>query len=413
MEFPFTGSRQALRIPALRRRFLAVLAGSLLVSWVTMAAVVSMHPPSGGGELRIPVMLYGDPDEYVSGLQFDLAYDPTQFELVGITAGDAATGAGKEVILSETTPGQGRVLITGFNNNGMSDGQVATLTLRPLNGSAPQHDISLGQVLASDPDGNSVPIDYADLYQYPPAPPIDEEVAPAPDETDAETVAETDDEATDENPDRENPKEVGAPDGGETTPESGGAGTSTTSGGFGNGFAGSGDGLNSTSDTEGSMARPAAPRMARSTPGSMPSERASGSISRPGRNDDTGYSASGVSRSINRGSQNTTATSTANLGAPTQRTEAIPEVGDSNASTEGTTSPTELALLRPASGLVDSPLSGSPSYTLAMDSADVKDREHGTRVIIAALTVSLTLTLLALANLIFGRVSRSPRRKLR
>ncbi len=409
MEFPSTGSRQALRIPARRRRFLAVLAGSLLASWVAMAAVVSMHPPSGGGELRIPVMLYGDLDEYVSGLQFDLAYDPTQFELVGITAGDAATGAGKEVILSETTPGQGRVLITGFNNNGMSDGQVATLTLRPLNGSAPQHDISLGQVLASDPDGNSVPIDYADLYQYPPAPPLEEEVVPVVDET----AAEPRDDSTEESPDAESPVESGAPDGGETAPESEGGASRTPSGVLGNGFAASGDGLNPTSDAEGSTARPAAPRMARNAPGSTSSERTSGSFSRPGRSDDTGYSTSGESRPTNRGNQIATGTSTGNHGARPQRTGAIQEVGNSNASPEGTTSTTELALLRPASGLVDSPLSGSPSYTLAMEAADLQDPEHGTRVIITALTVSLTLALLALANLLFGRVSRSPWRKSR
>jgi hypothetical protein len=354
-------------------------------------------------------MLYGEPDEYVSGLQFDLAYDPTQFELVGITAGDAATGAGKEVILSETTPGEGRVLITGFNNNGMSDGQVATLTLRPLNGSAPQHDISLGQVLASDPDGNSVPIGYADLYQYPPTPPLDEEVVPAPDNTDAEPV----DDSTEESPDAESPGESGGPDGGESTPDSGGGSTPTNSGVIGNGFAGSGDGLDLNSDTEGSTARPAAPRMARNAPGSTSSERASGSFSRPGWSEDSGYSASGVSRPTSGGTQNTTATTTGNHGTRTQRTEAMPEVGNSNASAEGPTSTTELALLRPASGLVDSPLSGSPSYTLAMEAADVKDPEHGTRIIITALTVSLTLALLALANLIFGRVSRSPRRKSR
>ena len=409
MASPSTGTRHPLRAPARRRRYLALLAGSFLVSWIAMAAVVSMHPPSGGGELRIPVMLYGDPDEYVSGLQFDLAYDHTQFELVGITAGDAATGAGKEVILSETIPGQGRVLITGFNNNGMSDGQVATLTLRPLNGSAPQHDISLGQVLASDPDGNSVPIDYADLFQYPPAPPMEEEAAPTPDETDAET----DDEDTDETPDGEDPKEVGAPDGGETAPEISGAGTSTTSGGFGNGFAGSSDGLNSASDTAGSTAGPRAPRMARSAPGSQASEQSSGSFSSPGRSDDAGYSADGVSRSTNRGTQNTTAMPSGNPGARIQRTGAMPEEGNSNATPEGTSSPTELALLRPASGLVDSPLSGPPSYSLAMEAANVDAAGGGTRVIIAALTVSLTLALLALANLIFGRMSRSPRRKTR
>lgn len=192
-----------------------ILVGSLLGSCVGMAAVVSMHPPSGGGELRIPVLLYGDGEEYVSGLQFDLNYDPTQFELVSVSAGTVATNAGKEVILSETSPGQGRILVTGFNNLGMADGQVATITLRPLTGSAPQHDISLEGPLASDPDGNSIPLGYADLYQYPPAPPIESDLGtdPEPESTDESVTApeSTDDLPTDapiENDEDENVPET-------------------------------------------------------------------------------------------------------------------------------------------------------------------------------------------------------------
>jgi len=377
---------------------------------MAMAAVVSMHPPSGGGELRIPVMLYGDTDESVSGLQFDLAYDPAQFELVGITAGDAATGAGKEVILSETTPGQGRVLITGFNNNGMADGQVATLTLRPLNGSAPQHDISLGQVLASDPDGNSVPIDYADLFQYPPAPPMEEEAEVVQEETEGGVI----DDSPEESEDGERPGESGSPEGGEATPEAVDGGTTTNSGFLGNGFVGSGDSrLDSTAGKKDGKSKTSATRSTQTDPTSGVSGRMRGGTSQFGGGEDGRISmggggptgggpatGSGTRPSARMGG------ATAGTGAPTDRRDSVVRQGDSS-------EPTALALLRPASGLVDPPSMDPAAYTLALEPAAEIEKVSGTRALIAALTLALTLALLTIANLVFGRVSRPQWRKSR
>lgn len=409
MTSPSTGTRHSLRAPVRRRRFFAVLAGSLLASWVAMAAVVSMHPPSGGGELRIPVMLYGDSDEYVSGLQFDLAYDPTQFELVGITAGDAATGAGKEVILSETVPGQGRVLVTGFNNNGMADGQIATLTLRPLNGSAAQHDISLGQVLASDPDGNSVPIDYADLFQYPPAPPLNEEEVPAPEDTGSEPI----DEPTDGSPDEESPADPGTTDGGAPEPDGNGR-TSTNSGAFGNGLSGLGDSRqNSSNADQDGVSTNSASRPLGAAPDSGVSGRSTGGTSRLGNSDERVFSTDRDGRTVGRPASTATTPPEKNgarppqPGAPKSGGATIPREGDSAA-------PTEMALLRPASGLIDPPApAGQAAYTLAMNPAAITETAQGTRAVVAVLTVSLTLALLALAHMIFGRLGRPFWRKSR
>ena len=409
MTSPSTGTRHALRTPVRRQRFFALLAGSLLASWVAMAAVVSMHPPSGGGELRIPVMLYGDSDEYVSGLQFDLTYDPTQFELVGITAGDSATGAGKEVILSETVPGQGRVLVTGFNNNGMADGQIATLTLRPLNGSAPQHDIALGQVLASDPDGNSVPVDYADLFQYPPAPPLNEEEVPAPEDTGLDPT----DEPTEASPDEENPADPGTTDGGAPDPDSGNGRTSTNSSVLGNGLSGLGDRLQDSPEagSDGNSTT-SANRPSGATTASGVSGRSSGWTSRPGNSDERGLSTVRDGRTVGQPASTVKTPPAKNgarpplPGAPKPGDAAIPREGDS-------AGPTEMALLRPASGLIDPPASGQAAYTLAMNPAAIAESAQGTRAIVAVLTVSLTLALLALAHMLFGRFGRPFWRKSR
>ncbi len=149
-----------------------LLVASAMCSYVALAAVVSLQPPANNeAVLRIPVIVTGEADEVLSGLQFDVDYDTNQFTLEGIEPGAAAQDAGKETILSEPSPGTGRVLITGFNNNGLIDGHVATLILRPRVAHADGDQISLGNFLATDPFGNSVPFDYENTYDYPPKPP--------------------------------------------------------------------------------------------------------------------------------------------------------------------------------------------------------------------------------------------------
>lgn len=143
----------------------------LTCSYVAVAAVVSMQQPEiGGGTIRIPVVLYGDGEEALSGLQFDVRFDPASYEIVEVTQGAASSDAGKEVILAAPEAGSGRVLVTGFNDNALFDGHVATVVLRALHAGASTESLRMDNILASDPDGYSVNIGYEDLYAFPPVP---------------------------------------------------------------------------------------------------------------------------------------------------------------------------------------------------------------------------------------------------
>ncbi len=150
---------------------LVLVMASATGSYVAMAAVVSLQPPDNGVLLRIPVLLEGEDEESMAGVQFDLQFDPADYTLEGIEAGAIATDAGKETILSEPTPGTGRVLITGFNNHTLADGHVATLILRRRAPDATDEALAIGKFLATDPFGNQVPLGYRDDYSYPPVAP--------------------------------------------------------------------------------------------------------------------------------------------------------------------------------------------------------------------------------------------------
>lgn len=66
--------------------------------------------------------------EFLSGMQFDLEYDPSLD--VGVEAGPAALQAGKGLQSVMLQPGKQRVLIVGFNANSIADGAVAVLHVR-------------------------------------------------------------------------------------------------------------------------------------------------------------------------------------------------------------------------------------------------------------------------------------------
>jgi hypothetical protein len=148
-------------------RAIALCAACMSIAYAAVAAVVSLHAPTqAGGNVEIPVLLYGDPDTGLAGLQFDLHYDASQYELVSVTSGPAASKPGKVVTHSENASGNATVLIIGFNNTEMYDGHVATLTLRPTWAESSPNSIELNNILATDPAGNAMPVDYESLHDY-------------------------------------------------------------------------------------------------------------------------------------------------------------------------------------------------------------------------------------------------------
>jgi hypothetical protein len=173
--------------------FVLLFFASAMCSVVAMAAVVSLQPPPANEALlRIPVILTGEGDEDLAGVQFDLNYDATQYTLEAVESGAAASDAGKEVVLSEASPGQGRILVTGFNDNTLFDGHVATLILRPRTPDAAAHSLAVENLLATDPFGNAVPLDYSNDYAYPPL---------APEKTEASLAETTEESASEEETD--------------------------------------------------------------------------------------------------------------------------------------------------------------------------------------------------------------------
>ena len=96
----------------------------------------------------------------VAALQFDLLYDPSVLSITTATAGSGATAASKTLSKNLISPGDLRVIIAGSNQNVLGDGSVADLTVQVSN-SAPKkghHQLFLCNVIASDPNGLSVPI---------------------------------------------------------------------------------------------------------------------------------------------------------------------------------------------------------------------------------------------------------------
>lgn len=183
MNEPLTPSKDdPWTVPSRALRLGLILLASATCSYVAMAAVVSLQPPATNSLLRIPVLMAGEGEERLAGIQFDLHYDHSQYVLEAIEAGGTATEAGKEVVLSEPTPGMGRILITGFNANVLADGHVATLILRPRVPGASAESLAVQNMLATDSFGNSIPLDYRDEYDYPPRP---------PEKTEADLAAET------------------------------------------------------------------------------------------------------------------------------------------------------------------------------------------------------------------------------
>lgn len=408
MKLLFTGLWRSLRASA-RRRSLAMLAASMLASCMAMAAVVSMHPPSGGGDLRIPVMLYGDGEETVSGIEFDLNFDPAQFELVEITAGNVATDAGKQVVFSETLPGQGRVLVTGFNNVSMADGQIATLTLRPLTSTSAQSDIALDRALATDPDGNNVPIDYADLFQYPPAAPEpveDTGTQESPGSDDATDTGEATDDGSDPTPVKSPQEESPGTDG---TVKQGNPGV------FPGGSFGTSD-LDAAQGTD-----PRAGKNANRAGQSVPSHSRNGL---GGRNDIS--SRAGYPARTQRGGAapaNDVQSKSPSARGPINSANNVGVLVDNPPESASNRVPppprgarpkdSALALARNASGVLDPAGTGlDSSYTLAFESAEGLP-EQSTRVSVFALVAGLLLSLLALYHVLFGRGMRRQRRNVR
>jgi hypothetical protein len=137
----------------------------------TSLFVVMMSVLQGaqGGTLRI-----GDPivenDQYVfqiflvedtaevAALDFRFSYDPTIFDPAGVTAGNAALQASKQVLGRVRDPGEFGVLVMGLNSFGIQEGEVARIAFeRTDTDDTAATQLAVTNITFSDGEGVEVP----------------------------------------------------------------------------------------------------------------------------------------------------------------------------------------------------------------------------------------------------------------
>lgn len=109
-----------------------------------------------GSTVLIPLTLVSQ-DSAISGVQFDIDWDDSLTSVVLI--GSAARTAEKSLYQAALGPHTTRCLIIGLNQGTLSDGELARIFVSAqVSASLGVRDLTLTNVVATDPDGQPVPI---------------------------------------------------------------------------------------------------------------------------------------------------------------------------------------------------------------------------------------------------------------
>lgn len=138
-----------------RTQRLGAILGVLVASTGIFAATITTGEPSASsdGLTELPILFQPGPGQSVSGLQFEITFDPAQLSIENIVAGAISTQADKMVSFNRLNKGRCRVIIAGFNQNVFAQGALATLHIRPA---VPGLRIALENPIMSDPRGQAV-----------------------------------------------------------------------------------------------------------------------------------------------------------------------------------------------------------------------------------------------------------------
>lgn len=118
------------------------------------ATITSGQPtPLAEGKSEVHVVFEPGPGESVSGLQFEITFDPAHTSIDEIQPGPTSTAGGKMVSFNKVANGRCRVIIAGFNQNVLEKGTLAILRLsHPAAGP----NFALLNPVLSDPKGQAV-----------------------------------------------------------------------------------------------------------------------------------------------------------------------------------------------------------------------------------------------------------------
>ncbi len=100
----------------------------LVIAASANAATVSLGNLAGNAGQSVTVSIpLQNQGAQLAGVQFDLIFDKTAMTITAV-AGDAANAAQK-FISTSSQPGGIRIIVAGFNQNLIADGNVANLTI--------------------------------------------------------------------------------------------------------------------------------------------------------------------------------------------------------------------------------------------------------------------------------------------
>jgi len=117
----------------------------------------------GDANLEVPVLLTSGVDESVSALQFEFVHNADAFAVAAVLAGPTSEAAGKAVTANTVAPGRTRVVVAGFNQTAIGNGELAYVMFSvSMNAPARTYAVAIEHVVLSGPDGNPVPTDAGD-----------------------------------------------------------------------------------------------------------------------------------------------------------------------------------------------------------------------------------------------------------
>lgn len=115
-----------------------------------------------GHNAVLPMTLDCDTGEEVAALQCELVFDSRVLTFVNVTAGPAATAAGKTVFSNQVRPGRIRCIVAGLNRAAIPDGEVLSVEFSIAEGTPDDaYYVDIEKAILSDPDGQEV---HANVY---------------------------------------------------------------------------------------------------------------------------------------------------------------------------------------------------------------------------------------------------------
>lgn len=138
---------------------LAISVGAISTTSNADPALITIGAPQHSGDiLTFPITMSGDFEGEVSAMDFQLQYDSRELRPMGINASRAAVASNKEVQANVVGPGQYKVLLFGFNQTPLGQGEIANVQFRIM--SEPQDgkiNLSIANTTVSQSNATAIP----------------------------------------------------------------------------------------------------------------------------------------------------------------------------------------------------------------------------------------------------------------